>query len=153
MSNELIVNTSDSHSRIVLIKGGDIVEYHQEEKDRAYNVGDIYLGSVKDVISGLNAAFIDIGRDAFLACSDISSQIASLQKFVLQATKKKQKNRLAGIQPGPPLEKDKKIDEILKNNNHILLRITKEPIASKPLRVSSVITLAGRYLGTHTFWE
>ena len=81
LANELLVNVTDKKTRIVLLKQGKVVEYHQEEKDLACKVGDIYLGSIKMVEPSLNAAFVDIGfgKDAFLAYSDIGMHAPSLQ--------------------------------------------------------------------------
>ena len=81
MANELIVNVTEKDARIVLLKQGQVIEYHQEDQDQDYNVGDIYLGTIKEIVPGLNAAFVDIGyvKDAFLAYSDLGLHIPSLQ--------------------------------------------------------------------------
>ncbi|MEM7361774.1 MAG: Rne/Rng family ribonuclease [Bacteroidota bacterium] len=148
MANELLVNVTDEKTRIVLLKQGKVVEYHQEEKDLAYKVGDIYLGSIKMVEPSLNAAFVDIGygKDAFLAYSDIGLQAPSLQKFVHKVTQQKKALNLKDFTLLPPLKKDEKIDNILSKKSRMLVRIIKEPIGHKPFRISSSISLPGRYL-------
>ena len=63
MSNELIINGTQNGCRIALLKDKTLVEFHQDEGGSKFSVGDIYLGSVKKVVQGLNAAFIDVGYD------------------------------------------------------------------------------------------
>lgn len=148
MANELIVNVTEDTTKIVLLKQGQVIEYHQENESQAYKVGDVYLGSVKEVVPGLNAAFVDIGyeKDAFLAYSDLGLHVSSLQAFIKKATKQKKHLALKDFPLSAPVGKEAKIDQILKKKNKILVRIIKEPIASKPLRVSSIVSIAGRYL-------
>ena len=148
MANELIVNGKGKNTRIVLLKQGKVVEYHQEEQGQTYRVGDIYLGNIKMVEPSLNAAFVDIGygKDAFLAYSDIGIQFPSLQKFVKKVTQQKKEVNLKEFSLEPPLKKEEKIEKILAKKNKILVRIIKEPIGHKPFRISSSISLPGRYL-------
>ena len=148
MANELIVNVTPDITRIVLLKKGQIAEYHQENRDQAYNVGDIYLAVVKEIVPGLNAAFVDIGyaKDAFLAFSDLGQHLPSQQRYVSKVLRHKRKQSLKDFSLSTPIKKEAKIEQVLQKRSKILVRIIKEPIASKPLRVSSVISLAGRYL-------
>ena len=148
MANELIINAKNGKTRIILLKQGKVVEYHQEEADQAYRVGDIYLGSIKMVEPSLNAAFVDIGygKDAFLAYSDIGLHLPSLQKFANKVTQQKKELNLKEFPLEPPLKKEEKIEKILSKKNKILVRIIKEPIGHKPFRISSSISLPGRYL-------
>ena len=87
MSNELIINSTQSGSRLALLKDKGLVEYHQDNEESKFKVGDIYLGTVKKIVPGLNAAFIDIGyeKDAFLHYLDLGPQIKSLNKYSKQA--------------------------------------------------------------------
>ena len=63
MSNELIISATQDGCRIALLKDKTLVEFHQEAEGSKFTVGDIYLGTVKKVVPGLNAAFIDVGYD------------------------------------------------------------------------------------------
>ncbi len=63
MSNELIINSTPNGDRIALLQDKRIVEYNLEESEPHFSVGDIYLGTVKKLVSGLNAAFIVIGYE------------------------------------------------------------------------------------------
>ena len=81
MNNNLIVNATQQGSRIALVKDKNLVEFHYEEESRRFKVGDIYLGIVKKVVPGLNAAFIDIGFDkdalATKETTEVKTQIIS----------------------------------------------------------------------------
>ncbi|MBY0427031.1 MAG: ribonuclease E/G, partial [Cytophagales bacterium] len=84
MANELFINSTSQGDRIALMQDKRLVEFHVESKGNNFTVGDIYLGEVKKVMPGLNAAFIDIGyeKDAFLHYLDLGPQIKSLNKYV-----------------------------------------------------------------------
>ena len=83
VSNELIISATPEGCRIALLRDKTLVEFHEDIGGGKFSVGDIYLGSVKKVVQGLNAAFIDIGyeKDAFLHYLDLGPQFGSLQKF------------------------------------------------------------------------
>ena len=85
MVSELIINARKNIYRIALLKNNELVEYHVDEKDNHFSVGDIYLGVVKKIIPGLNAAFINIGyeKDAFLHYLDLGLQFNSINKFFI----------------------------------------------------------------------
>ena len=91
MSNELIISATQDGCRIALLKDKTLVEFHNEEEGSKFTVGDIYLGTVKKVVQGLNAAFIDVGydKDAFLHYLDLGPQFSSLQKFTKLVRAKK----------------------------------------------------------------
>ena len=73
MSTDLIVNSTQKGERIALLKDKSLLEYHFESVNNKFNVGDIFLGTVKRMMPGLNAAFVDIGyeKDAFLHYHDL----------------------------------------------------------------------------------
>ena len=93
MSNELIINSTPTGDRIALLHDKRIVEYHIEQSEPKFSVGDIYLGTVKKLVSGLNAAFIDIGyeKDAFLHYHDLGPNLNTVQKFTRDVLTKKAK--------------------------------------------------------------
>ncbi|MGV3585993.1 MAG: Rne/Rng family ribonuclease [Adhaeribacter sp.] len=149
MSNELIINSTQDGERIALLQDKRLVEFHHERNDTNYTVGDIFLGTVKKVMPGLNAAFIDIGyqKDAFLHYHDLGEHIKSLNKFV--KTTQSQKNagaRLNGFKFEPEIDKTGKIGDVLKKGQQVLVQIVKEPISTKGPRLSCELSLAGRYL-------
>ena len=151
MSNELFINSAQKGTRIALLKDKRLVECHFEDHSGGnFTVGDIYLGTVKKVVPGLNAAFIDLGyeKDAFLHYLDLGPQIKSLNKYV-KLVQSKTPNigpRLSKFKLEQDIEKDGKIANVLSKNQNILVQIVKEPISSKGPRLSCEISLAGRYI-------
>ncbi|MEM9390267.1 MAG: Rne/Rng family ribonuclease, partial [Bacteroidota bacterium] len=149
MSNELVINSTQNGSRIALLKDKSLVEFHQEEDSTQFTVGDIYLGTVRKVVQGLNAAFIDIGyeKDAFLHYLDLGPKFSSLQAFTKQALNKKNaSSKLDNFNIRPDIDKHGKITDILSRNQQILVQVVKEPISTKGPRLSCELSLAGRYL-------
>jgi len=149
LSNELIINSTQDGERIALLQDKRLVEFHHERNDTNYTVGDIFLGTVKKVMPGLNAAFIDIGyqKDAFLHYHDLGVQIKSLNKFVKVAqTQKNVSSKLNGFKFEPEIDKLGKVGDVLKKGQQLLVQIVKEPISTKGPRLSCELSLAGRYL-------
>jgi len=135
---------------IALLEDKKLVEMHNENANSSFGVGDLYLGKVKKLIPGLNAAFIDVGfeKDAFLHYSDLSPYIRSILKFTKLAIND---NSPSGInfekfEVEPEIVKTGKIAEVLSGKPNILVQILKEPIAAKGPRLSCEISLPGRYV-------
>lgn len=149
MSTELVINSSPEKVRIALLKDKELLECHFEDKGSEFNVGDFYLGKVKKVVDGLNAAFVDVGyeKDAFLHYTDLGPNIKSLSKYVKTTLNKKNNTGLLNdFKFEPEINKLGKISQVLVKNQKILVQITKEPISSKGPRLSCELSLAGRYL-------
>src|SRR6202171_3100540 len=87
MNKELIINAAPQGVEIALLEDKKLVELHSEKSDARFAVGDLYLGKVKKLIPGLNAAFVDVGfeKDAFLHYTDLSPYAKSLLKFTQAA--------------------------------------------------------------------
>ena len=146
-SNELVINSTHNGCRIALLRDKNLIEYHNEENANKFTVGDIYLGTVKKVVPGLNAAFIDIGyeKDAFLHYLDLGPQVSSLNKFTKFAlTGKHPSHDLGKFKNEPDINKLGKINQVLTKNQKILVQIVKEPISTKGPRLSCELSLAGR---------
>ncbi len=149
MSNELIISATQDGCRIALLKDKQLAEFHEEQDGSKFVVGDIYLGTVKKIVPGLNAAFIDIGneKDAFLNYLDLGAQFASLLKFTkLVRTKKITGGKLDKFQLEKDIDKHGKIGQQLSKVQLIPVQVVKEPISTKGPRLSCEISLAGRYL-------
>lgn len=149
MSNELIISATQDGCRIALLKDKQLAEFHEEQDGSKFVVGDIYLGTVKKIVPGLNAAFIDIGyeKDAFLHYLDLGAQFASLLKFTkLVRTKKITGGKLDKFQLEKDIDKHGKIGQQLSKVQLIPVQVVKEPISTKGPRLSCEISLAGRYL-------
>jgi ribonuclease G len=147
--NELIIDVTPSEVVIALLNDKRLVELNREKSNNNFSVGDIYLGRVKKVMPGLNAAFVDVGyeKDAFLHYLDLGPQAASLNKYTkLVQTGKQTTSNLMYYKFEPDIQKDGKIGNILNANQQILIQIAKEPISTKGPRITTEISLAGRYL-------
>ena len=83
LSNELVINSTPEGERIALLQDKRLIEYHFDRNDTDYSVGDIFLGTIRKVMPGLNAAFVDIGyeKDAFLHYGDLGEEYTSLIKW------------------------------------------------------------------------
>ncbi len=150
MTKELIINAVPQGVEIALMEDKKLVELHNEKVDASFAVGDLYLGKVKKLIPGLNAAFVDVGfeKDAFLHYTDLSPYVRSLLKFTNIAINDKTD---AGFDFGkfsvePEIVKTGKIAEVLSGRPNILVQILKEPIAAKGPRLSCEISLPGRFV-------
>ncbi|PWJ44896.1 Rne/Rng family ribonuclease [Sediminitomix flava] len=151
MSNELVINSAQNGGRIALLRDKSLVELHYENDTDKFTVGDIYLGVVRKVVPGLNAAFIDIGyeKDAFLHYLDLGPRVRSLQKYIKLAQGKNGKYlspKLGKFRMEPEIDKLGKINEVFKQNQKILVQVVKEPISTKGPRLSCELSIAGRYL-------
>lgn len=145
--NELIVDVRTSSVNIALLNNKKLVEFNKERANIDFAVGDIYLGKVKKLMPGLNAAFVDIGhpKDAFLHYLDVGAGFQTLNKFLNIALNRKQENyNINAITMEPEIDKNGKISNILSVGQIILVQIAKEPIATKGPRLTSEISLAGR---------
>jgi ribonuclease G len=150
LNKELIINAAPQGVEIALLEDKKLVELHNEKTDASFAVGDLYLGKVKKLIPGLNAAFVDVGfeKDAFLHYTDLSPYARSLLKFTQIAITDQNEN---GFDFGqflvePEIIKTGKINEVLGGKPNILVQILKEPIAAKGPRLSCEISLPGRFV-------
>ena len=119
MNNELVINSSPQEVTIALLEDKNLVELNSEKRDQRFSVGDIYLGRVKKLIPGLNAAFVDVGheKDAFLHYLDLGPQVQSLAKLIkLTTTGKKPDSMLTNFQTEPDINKGGKITGVLAVN-------------------------------------
>ena len=148
-NRELIISSDVSEVNIVLLEDKQLVELHKEQKNNSISVGDVYLGRIKKILPGLNAAFVDIGsrKDAFLHYLDLGPQILSIYKYAKLA----ESGNIAQLQMSTfEMEKDTsksgKISDILAVGDRIPVQIAKEPINTKGPRITSDISFAGRYI-------
>ena len=156
MDTELIIRSSPSAIDFALLKDGKLTELHKEETSNKFNVGDVYMGKINKVIPGLNAAFVNVGaqKDGFLHYHDLGPQIKSLVKYTKQIQSGKLKDfSLKNFDKEPDIEKSGNIKDVLKSKQSILVQILKEPISTKGPRLTSELSLAGRYLILVPFYD
>jgi ribonuclease G len=131
--NEIIVDAGKEETRIALMEDGELVELYIENSRSERLVGNIYRGKVCSVLPGMQAAFVDIGfeKNAFLYVSDAMPNFEDLSDEDEHSC------------DGCP---DMSINEILKPGQEITVQVVKEPFGTKGPRVTTHITLPGKYL-------
>ena len=132
MSNELVISVTASEIVIALLENKQLVELNKEKSNLQFSVGDIYLGKVKKIMPGLNAAFVDVGyeKDAFLHYLDLGPQVQSLNKYLKAALSKKAKVLpLAKFKNEPDIDKNGRISDVLSSGQTVMVQIAKEPIS------------------------
>jgi ribonuclease G len=155
MNIEFVVDVDDAEITIALLEDRQLVELHKERRDVSnFAVGSIYIGRVKKIMPGLNAAFVDVGysKDAFLHYTDLGVQFPTFDKYV-QGILKRRTYDFPKIKLGEELPKYGKIEDVLTVGQPILVQIAKEPIASKGPRLSAEIVIAARNLVLVPFSE
>ncbi len=149
VGKELIINSTPTEVEIALLEEGKLVELHNQKTNSSFSVGDIFLGRVRKLMPGLNAAFVDIGhkKDAFLHYTDLGPKLRNLIKFTNGAISGSLTTHLLdNFKIEPDINKRGKIDQVLEKRQPLLVQILKEPISTKGPRLSCEITIPGRYL-------
>ena len=156
MKTDIIINAATHETRIAIIEDSRLVEIWVERPDNERMVGDIYKGRIKAVIPGIQAAFVDIGmeKSAFLHISDVSGpSIDFAAQYDLDDDDDEEaEGEGEGHAPrrrsgrGGRDRKLPTIESILTKEQELLVQVTKEPISTKGARVTSQVTLAGRFL-------
>jgi ribonuclease G len=144
LKKELLVNTSEYETRIAIMENDRLVELMVERPDTERMVGDIYKGKVKTVLPGMQAAFIDIGlpngKAAYLHSSDVGKDYGD-SRFDPDDEESEEA-------PAEIVRKRRRqgIETVLKRNQEVLVQVIKEPISTKGPRVSTEISIPGRFL-------
>jgi len=120
----LAVRQVSDRTQIAVLEDGVLVEHYVSQASSSSNVGNVYLGKVQNVLPSMEAAFVDIGkgRNAVLYAGEVNFDAAGLE--------------------GQP----KRIEHALKSGQSVLVQVTKDPVGHKGARLSSQISLPGRYL-------
>lgn len=149
MKKELIIKVTPKEVVLALLEDKKLVELHKEKHNSEYAVGDLYLGRVRKLVPGLNAAFVDVGyeKDAFLHYFDLGPQVQNLLQYTNGVRSKKlNSSNLKSMELLPDINKDGNIQEVLKQGQEVLIQVAKEPISTKGPRISTELSIAGRYL-------
>lgn len=148
MISEIVVDVQPKEIAIAILEDKSLVELQKEVRDESFVVGNIYLGKVKKLMPGLNAAFIDVGykKDAFLHYQDMGAYFVSQQKYMKQAISEKKFLSMDKAKIYPATDKDGSISDFLKAGDEILVQVAKEPISTKGPRLTSELSFAGRYI-------
>lgn len=150
MKNQIIIHSSGNQNRIALIEKGELAQLFIESEENQRTVGNIYVARVHKVMSGIRAAFIDMGtpKDAFLHFSDAGDHLDEYVRMLNgnNAIPTSLDNDLKNKENLTNVQKQQLAGKVLKNGQKLLVQIVKEPIGSKGPRVSTDITIAGRFL-------
>jgi ribonuclease G len=136
MKREILISATAKETRVAILEDDVLVELMLDHPDAQRIVGDIYLGQVEAVLPGIQAAFVDIGTDkaAFLHVSDVARDDADDEDEEEDGEDAARGRRF------PPIQ------ELVQKGQRILVQVTKEPISTKGPRVTSHISLPGRFL-------
>jgi len=149
VNSELVIDVRPNEISIAVIEDKKLVEFQKEARNILFSVGDVYLGRIKKLMPGLNAAFVDVGykKDAFLHFQDLGFAFNRIDKFLKTTLSDKKKvpsvNKFAHL---PETGKEGSITDILNQGDEVLVQIAKEPISTKGPRLTAEISFAGRYL-------
>ena len=149
MNYELFIRSGSQEVDFALLKDGKLIELHKEEEDNNFTVGDIFLAKIRKTVPGLNAAFVNVGyeKDGFLHYHDLGPKVLSQLKFVKSVSSGKLKDYTLNNFPfEKEIDKHGNLNDALKSNQSILVQIVKEPISTKGPRISSELSIAGRYI-------
>jgi ribonuclease G len=175
MKKEIIINAAANETRIAITEDGRLAELFVETANKEKMVGDIYLGKVAKVMPGIQAAFIDIGmpQDGFLHFSDIGNRLDEYNAMIgddedeeeetlasvgtdepAGAAGTSPKQQTTQHQPPSPQRQPRSKDNgrpprrdiKLEKGQEIIVQVTKEPVGKKGVRVTSEVSLAGRFL-------
>lgn len=143
MDSEILINVTREETRVGLLEGGQVVEFYVERKRDASLVGNIYEGKVVKILPGMQSAFVDIGLEkaAFLYVTDIRAGIEEFASFLDEEEKNNSLELVS--RKGKP---DFTIEDLVQEGQEILVQASKDPIGSKGARLTSYVTLPGRYL-------
>ncbi|MFQ5441829.1 MAG: ribonuclease E/G [Thermodesulfobacteriota bacterium] len=133
---DILINTNPFETRVALVEGGSLRKLYVERGSDKTITGNIYKGRIVRVLPGMQSAFIDIGlqRTAFLHIKDLREKPEGVEEDSNGAKEEKPRR-------GPT-----RIQDILKEGQDAVVQVTKEPIGTKGARVTTYISLAGRYL-------
>ncbi len=146
MESQLVIDVRSEEIAMCLLEDRRLVEFQREKQTLSFLVGDIYLGKIKKVMPGLNAAFVDVGskKDAFLHYHDLGKVFGATQTLLERISANRMIPPLTELPMGVKLSRDGKIEDVLKAGQKILVQVVKEPISTKGPRLSAELSVAGR---------
>jgi ribonuclease G len=144
MKKEIVINATNEETRIALTEDDRLMELFLERPEAQRMVGDIYKGKVSRVLPGMQAAFISVGleQNAFLHFSDVSGATA---QFLLDPEEDPEKTQTNDKKEPAERSENFRAARDLKNSQDIIVQIMKEPIGNKGSRVTSQISIPGRF--------
>lgn len=149
MTREVVIDVQSKEITIGLLEDGRLAEYQRESQNASFSVGNIYLAKVRKLMPGLNAAFVDVGyeKEGFIHYQDLGLQFRTMAKHIKQQiSDRKHLLPLDKLKYEPELPKEGTVADVLQGGQEILVQIAKEPISTKGPRLTSDISLPGRFM-------
>jgi ribonuclease G len=142
MPKEIFINVTSLEKRVAVMGDKRIEEFYVEGPNSVNLVGNIYKGKVESVLPGIDAAFIDIGleKNGFLYVSDVVPGSSDYEKLLNGETADEYVERAEKSKPMPS------ITDVLKRGDEVLVQVVKEPIRTKGARLTTHISIPGRFL-------
>jgi ribonuclease G len=147
VGKRIVVNAGVTETRLAVQDGNLLTELYVERADRRSIVGNIYKGIVTNVLPGMQAAFVDIGlsKDAFLYAGDYTANLG-VEEHAPDAEDETADVDVGDAEPEPRREALAPIEEILRKGQEVLVQVSKEPLGTKGARVTSFVSIPGRYI-------
>src|SRR5262245_23675973 len=144
MNKEMIVSSNGHETMVAILEDDLVAEVFVERERQRGVVGNVYKGRVSKVLPGMQSSFIDIGleRDGFLYVGDVVDTLEEFDK--LEAGEDDNGSKDNG--KGADQRAQPRIEELLKEGEEILVQVVKEPLGTKGARLTSHVTMAGRFL-------
>ena len=153
IEREIIIDTEQSQERRVAVVEDKVLEEYYIERDEQHrHMGSVYKGRVENIIPAINAAFVDIGleKNGFIHIDDVFADNLDAMELDDEdeegEDKDKEKEKKAPQKGRGKSRKDMKISDILKEKQEIIVQVVKEPISTKGCRLTTDISLPGRFL-------
>jgi ribonuclease G len=150
MKKEILINSTSNEVRIAITEEGKLTELFCESPDLSRNVGDIYLGKVARVMTGIRAAFINIGfpQDAFLHFSDMDSSDNDYSSVLgddsdIEDDDDDEQSSLTSLKS---IARERPSPHNIARGQDVIVQISKEPVGNKGVRVTTKFSIPGRYL-------
>jgi len=143
---EIITNTDEDETRLAILEDGQLTEVFLERAQARGLVGNIYKGRVSRVLPGMQSAFVDIGleRDGFLYVSDVLADIEQFSSWM--EGDEEDDSHKPGKRRSRRARERQRIEDLLKRGDEILVQIAKAPIGTKGARITTHVSLPGRFL-------
>jgi len=148
MDKVILISETAKETRIAIQEDGELVELYVEKPERTRMIGNIYKGKVENVIPGIQAAFVDIAtpHNAFLPFSEINNP-QNLMTMMGDLSDNEEEDEEDEVDLKPKHTRPGGVDSAnLQKGQDILVQVIKEPFASKGARVTTDISLPGRFL-------
>jgi ribonuclease G len=144
MAKEIIINVEPTEKRVAVLTDGTLEEYYFERSANKRITGNIYRGSVVKIMPGIQAAFINTGlrKNGFLHISDITGEGAPIEELAGEELEDLEPRR----EPPRHRKRHRLIEDVLKQDDDVIVQVVKESIGTKGPRLSTNISLPGRYL-------